>query len=336
MNITSSGLFKSKQGNLYQVNFLRTIASVSVCLFHLTCGNTSFLTNTNIVRKVCSYGYLGVEIFFIVSGFVICYSLPANYQLKDCTTFFKKRLTRVEPPYLASIFLTLIVGYFGSLVSHHPIQFSWINLLYHIGYINNFTSDNYINGVYWTLGIEFQFYVIIGLLFPVINKSVYFLIFTIISLIILSFLKIDKADLIFRYTPLFCIGILTYFIRYNNQYNKVILFCLMMITLSVLASGNPEVLLVSLCTISILCIQFNKNKTINFLSKISYSLYLIHVPIGGRIINLSLKFVETESQKYFVIALALIVSIIVASIFYLVIEKPAVKWSKQFRYEPIS
>jgi peptidoglycan/LPS O-acetylase OafA/YrhL len=327
----------NRRKNLYQINFLRAVASISVCLFHLACGNPNLLGKNNLIYQLLDRNDLRVNVFFIVSGFIICYTLPTNYQLRNFGSFFKKRLMRVEPPYLMSILLTLIVAYIASLVTHNLMIISWKNLLYHIGYLNNFTTNTYINVVYWTLGIEFQFYIIIGLLFPFINKSVYFLTLIIISLLASSYIKINNTSLIFEHLPLFSVGILMYFISYNkNKHPKSILICLMLLTLFVIALSKLEDLYVSLFTICIISIPFPNSKLIGFLSKISYSLYLIHVPIGGRIINLSLRFVKTDSQRYLTIAIAFALSIIVAYLFHFIIEKPAIKWSKNMRYFSVS
>jgi peptidoglycan/LPS O-acetylase OafA/YrhL len=322
----------SRKKELYQISFLRAVASIGVCLFHLGFGNSNFLEGNKSAFQIFKYGYLGVPVFFILSAFIICYSLPLNYQLKNFNSFFKKRLLRVEPPYLLSILLTLSVAYLASFITHNLVEVPWKNILLHIGYLNNFTTNTYINSVYWTLGIEFQFYILIGLIFPWMNKSVYFLILIIISLLALSAIKISNTSLIFEHTPLFCIGILMYFIRYSNKYPKLILVCLIALSLIIIAFNKSEVLYASLFTIGIISIPFRNNQIIGFLSRISYSLYLVHVPIGGRIINLSLRFVKTDSQKYLAFTAAFVISIIAAYIFHHIIEKPAIKWSKQLHY----
>lgn len=331
-NLINSPKTENKKKSLHQISFLRAIASISVCVFHLSYGNTSFLVKSNFILKTFSYGYLGVQVFFILSGFIICYSLPPNYQLKNFFSFLKKRLIRVEPPYLLSIFLTLGVAYISAFVTNNLVEFSWKNLLYHIGYLNSFTKSPYINPVYWTLGIEFQFYTLIGLLFPLMKKSVYFLILIITSLLLLNLMKFSDGNLIFAHTPFFCAGIISYFISCSIQYPKWILICLLVVTLLTITLNRPEVIYVSFFAICILALPFRYNTFVQFFSNISYSLYLIHVPIGGRIINLSLRFVKTDNQKYLAIATAFITSIIAAYLFYLVVEKPAIKWSKKIRY----
>ena len=324
-----------REKNLYQIDFLRGMASLSVCLFHLVCCNSSFLKNSDSFFKSFSYGWLGVQVFFIISGFIICYSLPVNYKLNNFSSFFKKRLIRVEPSYLISILLTLTVAYVAALVTHNTVSVSYKNLLYHLGYLNNFTTNTYINSVYWTLGIEFQFYILIGLLFPLFNKSVYFFILIIIGLLSLSYIRINNTSLIFDQLPLFCIGILIYFILYDNKYPKPILLLLSVITLIVMLS-NFVIFIISLITISIIIIPFPKNKVFNFFSNISYSLYLTHIPIGGRVINLSLRFVKTDFQKDFAIISALLISIITAYLFHIVIEKPTINWSKKIKYSIVN
>jgi peptidoglycan/LPS O-acetylase OafA/YrhL len=321
-----------KKKSLYQISFLRMIAAVSVCLFHIVNGNTAFISTANPVARVCRYGYLGVDVFFIISGFIICYSLPTDYSLKNLPVFVKKRLIRVEPPYLVSIILTLLVAFIAALYTHNPINVSWINLLYHIGYINNFTTNSYINVVYWTLGIEFQFYILIGLLFGVMNRSIYCLTFIILAFLGLSFISIKGTNLIFEQLPLFCAGILIFYISFSERYSKPILILLLIITFGIIAHSDLSTFFTSLFTIAVILIPMRKYKVVSFLATISYSLYLVHVPVGGRVINWSLRFVKTDMQRYWIIALALAVCIITAYFFYILIEKWTTNISKKIKY----
>ena len=81
--------------NIPVVASLRGIAASMVCLYHFTCGNTSFISNENVFKQVASVGWLGVEIFFVISGFVIPYSMAKNgYQLRNFGGFLGRRLLR--------------------------------------------------------------------------------------------------------------------------------------------------------------------------------------------------------------------------------------------------
>jgi len=71
---------------------------------------------------------------------------------------------------------------------------------------------------------------------------------------------------------------------------------------------------------------------LRFLGLISYSLYLIHVPLGGRIINLSARFVVGDWPRAGVVCFAFGMTVVLAYGFYWLIEKPAIRWSKRLSY----
>jgi len=93
------------------VDALRGLAALAVCWFHVTIGTANL--NNGIVRSSGTYGWLGVELFFVISGFIIPYSLQrSGYKLKNYPVFLLKRITRLDPPYLASIVLVIAVTFF--------------------------------------------------------------------------------------------------------------------------------------------------------------------------------------------------------------------------------
>ena len=66
------------------------------------------------------------------------------------------------------------------------------------------------------------------------------------------------------------------------------------------------------------------------LGMISYSLYLLHVPIGGRVINLSKRFVDNDLERFLAVGFALTISIVVAWFFYHLIETRSHLASRHF------
>src|SRR5262249_15917864 len=142
----------------------RGAASLSVAWFHLT--NTY---QWGIARASGSWCWLGVDAFFVISGFVIPYSLWAsNYKFQNFWRYMARRALRIEPPSIISIFLvlglwkmsTLAPGFAGS-----PVPFSALQILFHFFYFIPLTQYEWLSPVYWTLAYEFVFYVIIGLLY---------------------------------------------------------------------------------------------------------------------------------------------------------------------------
>ncbi|MEY2703627.1 MAG: hypothetical protein RLY43_2266, partial [Bacteroidota bacterium] len=90
---------------------IRGLAASAVVLFHFTNSNVSFL-NEGALRNFGKFGFLGVVMFFIISGFVLCNTLiHIEYKFKYFPYFILKRLIRLEPPYLLSILIVVFLNF---------------------------------------------------------------------------------------------------------------------------------------------------------------------------------------------------------------------------------
>src|SRR5262245_38837846 len=126
------------------LDFMRGLASLAVCWFHLTRFHYSTPDPRAfaLVRRTGEYGWLGVEVFFVISGFVIPYSLyRARYRLRDFFSYLARRIVRLDPPYLAAIAVILTLALLASLKSGRPIEVEarpvdWTRVLLHLGYLN--------------------------------------------------------------------------------------------------------------------------------------------------------------------------------------------------------
>ena len=92
-----------------------------------------------------------------------------------------------------------------------------------------------------------------------------------------------------------------------------------------------SVALVGVATASVIALVNLRSRTLLFLGEISYSLYLVHVPIGGRIVNLSLRFPVSPMGKVGVSIAAFFASVTVAFLFYRFAERPARSWAARIR-----
>src|SRR5260221_5831071 len=89
----------------------------------------------------------------------------AAYRISDLPRFVLKRALRLEPPYLVSIALALILGVAGSMtpgVGGPRFSIDWFGLLAPGGYIGPFVGKDWIVGGYWTPLISAPFYLLIG------------------------------------------------------------------------------------------------------------------------------------------------------------------------------
>ena len=116
--------------------------------------------------RTFEHGNYGVQLFFVISGFIL--AMPfASHQLKGSKTvslkaYFLRRLTRLEPPYIASmlLFFRLLVAYGGKCGRACP------HLAASLFYVHNivYGGGSTINGIAWSLEVEIQFYILVPLL----------------------------------------------------------------------------------------------------------------------------------------------------------------------------
>ena len=85
-------------GRIETLDCLRGIAAFAVLWFHLTNGNLGFLP-PGVLKSSGAFGWLGVEVFFVISGFILPYALQrAGYHSADFFQFVWKRILRLDPP----------------------------------------------------------------------------------------------------------------------------------------------------------------------------------------------------------------------------------------------
>jgi len=116
--------------------------------------------------RACWKGYLGVEIFFVISGFVIALSLARDrITPRFALGFAVRRYVRLFPPYIAVVFLWMGTTALGKLLfpSYDLPQPSAAQLASHFLYLQNLLGLGDIVGPTWTLCLEFQFYLFYAL-----------------------------------------------------------------------------------------------------------------------------------------------------------------------------
>jgi peptidoglycan/LPS O-acetylase OafA/YrhL len=322
----------------YSLDYLRGFAAISVCFYHFT-HRLNYLSDTDLFKQIFSVGHFGVEIFFIISGLVIPYSMAkGNYTLQKFFTFLKKRFIRIEPPYLICVLLALLLNYLTTLnplYDGKAFQIDYAQLFYHFGYLNGFMGKDWLNGVFWTLAVEFQYYLLIALLFPLINHKSKLVWIPLLIVFNLTSFYFDR-NYIFNFSIFFTAGILL-FRYFTNQLDKIeqviSIFCVTLFTF-VYYSYSEVLVVVLTCLVAMAPLE--KAKLSSFFGDISYSLYLLHFPIGLRLINLTQRFSETQSVRHLMILAAFLFSVLVSYWYYKIIEKPFKEMSKQIKYNTSS
>lgn len=312
--------------HLYSIDMLRGLVALLVCLYHFTEG---FYAEGHWIRIVFSRGYLGVEIFFIISGFVIPYSMyKTDYHQGKAGSFLLKRLIRIEPPYWCSILLIFAIDYVTTFFRHYKdkvIVYNWRDLLYHVLHLNDFMDQPWLKGIYWSLAIEVQYYILMALIFPfIIFRNFRQTIWVLLAFCLGRWIDSDK--LVFYYGCHFVTGIVlfNYYIgQLNSKQLKIgLLICYGM----TLWSFDLYHLSASIGATMFILFANYWIPPLVFLGKISYSFYLIHIQVGWTILDaLRRSYPEYGLLQSMLLSIAL--TIFCSYLFYLIIEKPSHRWA---------
>ncbi|MFB6892079.1 acyltransferase family protein [Kitasatospora sp. NPDC056327] len=160
---------RAKRPRLYALDGMRLFAALSVLSFHWTAyvgiaGVWQGVTPKEalpLLNRVAAYGWLGVELFFVISGFVICMSCWG----KRPGEFFVSRVVRLYPGYWAGIALTtLVVLNFKQFTrSGAGDGLDVPTVLGNLTMLQTPLGMRHVDGVYWTLWVEMRFYLLFAL-----------------------------------------------------------------------------------------------------------------------------------------------------------------------------
>ncbi len=248
------------------------------------------------------FGFLGVALFFILSGFII-----SNVITKE--TLFEyslKRFLRIYPALVVSILLIFLLSLiFSNYMKIHELKDILLSMTL-FNYIS--VNNSVVQGVAWTLFIEILFYVLFGICYFIsknLKKSFVYL-SIIVGLIILY--SRDFGDNFFLlaasigYIPFLMSGILIFIYNSEGKINIIfplinitlILFSLFSIHVNFLPINNSYLInyFYAICIFLLFIMNENKfkqNKVIRFYNDISYSFYLYHGFLGYLVIDISYK-----------------------------------------------
>lgn len=283
-----------KKIRVHELDTFRGIAAIMVVLFHFSM-NRFLPYFSNFLRL----GNTGVELFFMISGFVIFMTLQ---YVKSGREFIINRLSRLYPTYWLVVTLTFCLIILNCYLSFHDLHLVNINQ-----YLINMTMFQHyfhvpdLDDPYWTMIVEMNFYIIMFCLYKANFLNKIKTIGLIVSVLIVLFVKLATGSLlacvlyympILPYWPLFILGILFYKIYINEIYLKknlffiaVLLGCQIILHDFIRNKGYTSrfeytamlVIYTTLFTLFVLNkLKFIVTRISGFFGKISYPLYLIH------------------------------------------------------------
>lgn len=156
----------SGPGEIASLDGLRAIAALSVMLFHAyhIVGAVVIVAGVD-VSYLWFFGQTGVHLFFVLSGFLLftpyARAMLDGRPLPSAKRFFQRRALRILPAYWACLAI-LVAFQFRQFLSLAGLE----NIALHIVMFHDdiYATDRAINGPFWTLAIEAQFYLVLPLL----------------------------------------------------------------------------------------------------------------------------------------------------------------------------
>ena len=313
----------SSSKRIPELDSLRGIAAISVMYFHYSSYFRPKLDYDFSSQLDFKYGHHGVELFFIISGFVIFMSLE---RIKSVNDFLYKRFLRLYPTYWICLGITLTfslnASYFEFTVKEKVLNFLMFQ---------GFFGIRNIDGSYWSLVPELFFYVLMIILwkFKLLQKQLLVGIIWLFAMG-LSLLRPSLIDIILnlKFGMYFLIGMMFYQLRKNKnlRYPHIIIFLSLIATIFVRTEYESFVFTFFFVIIFYLLIyeklNFLNNNVAIFLGKISYPLYLLHQTIGFILISYLIKLGVND---YYAILFTVIFIIALSWTVYEYLEKPILK-----------
>lgn len=315
---------------LHELDALRGLAAMMVVICHCTLLNPGF---------TFKYGGVGVDLFFIISGFVIFMTLNT---VKTGREFIIKRFARLYPVYWVCLTLTMILMvcelYFRNTLPQPEL---WIDYAAGLTMLQRFVGRNDLDGPYWSLAVELVFYLLIFLTYKLRLLKYAVPIFLVLATLQFSaqlllhllprtgfvgdLYSFESSVLFPHFISLFLAGIVFYRM-YNG--NKTVLnylliaLCLIMqcfehegrhIEMFDMVPWEYNMMLSLFFSLFILFIngklRFIVNHATLFLGRISYALYLFHQYL---LIRFLIPFLNIELKLSYLLSCIIAITIVAA------------------------
>jgi len=300
------------------IDGLRGVAAMMVVLYHVQINLRPAVRGwfPHSIDFLFHWGNLGVDIFFVLSGFVIAHSVRNGaFSWAYMGRFAFRRSIRLDPPLWVTIALELLLIQAGFVLfpGISTVVPSWEQVLANVTYTQRFFHLGDVVGVFWSLTYEVQFYFVLVLALVAYGKTLdrridastkqmLFLGFLIVPHLYSLFIYLDILPLplqglfIDRWFQ-FSLGILAWAV-FRRMLHQRYFWIVALVTIILAVFLGPSdyrrwsILSSSVTAISLVLVgkrdamhRVLAGPVIQFLGRISYSLYLIHPVVGWRFVS---------------------------------------------------
>lgn len=316
------------------IDYLRVLAALLVVFYHyLFRGHSADGMQATVFNSgLAMYGYLGVDLFFIISGYVIAFSINN----RTWEQFMISRIIRLYPTYWLSVLVTYVV----LVLYGHSIGLK--TLVINMTMFQDVFGVESIDGVYWSLLVEMKFYILI--MFTIKILRIRPIIFSIIWFVISGILNYFPDEnfikdllqwgLITKWSNLFIFGLIINELKQGDSKMFVKIFAVL-IAINIITSGVARSegigdifnviyneLYVALALGTFICLfaffAFNDVlphwRIVKVMAGLSYPLYLTHQMIGYKLIDTFSTLAGKHVALVGVVSFVLVLSFLLSSI----------------------
>ena len=336
-SIRNTGATRATGGRLSELDALRGVAALAVVLFHYTTRFGQLYPEVVQTPLQVPHGHFGVNLFFIISGFVIFMTLDRTHTAMD---FVVSRFSRLYPAYWVSVLLTFAITHWlglpGKLVGAGTALAN--GLMFH-----GLLRVPHVDGVYWTLEVELLFYSGMLALFMLRQLDRLFLLVS--GLLALRLVYWGAAQwagvdlpyivwrlLILEHLPWFALGLSTHALLAPDTSGRrhrqaVLLAAGALLTLLVTATPWLAPLAVALFALVYGAasgrLGLLRLPVLVWLGSISYPLYLLHENIGWSVL---LRLADAGWSPWAALLMTLAGTLALSHAVSRGIEQPAMRW----------
>ncbi len=296
MNLNFFQRYTSNRSYIPELDGLRFLAIISVLIYHTNNRLELLLPNYhNFLTKLFKTGFLGVEIFFAISGYILSVQV-LNLMAKDEFTYkdyFKRRLRRIEPPFLISTIAIFSLWFFFGSTSKQELVNSLFSV---ITYTSNIFDKNLINVVTWSLEIEIQFYLLLPLFLVLyINRPKLFYI-TLVFMLFMGLFAFNYNWIPFKllpaYSQYFLVGVIVAILSVKKVIKSTYFFgANFLIVVAIFYLGLDFNFISQFLILILILILFNnvlilkkgisffKYNVVAIIGGMCYTIYLWHYPV---------------------------------------------------------
>jgi peptidoglycan/LPS O-acetylase OafA/YrhL len=343
------------------IHGLRGIASMSVALFHCYFSTPVAAELASwmppMLDSVLNLGFLGVDLFFVISGFVIALTLYGKLQsIAEWGRFLVRRQLRLDPPYWTAIVMSIasavIVNRLRPLTQAPVPGFG--DVLAHLFYLQDFLGLKAIAGIFWTLCLEIQFYLFFGAVVllkdrtPISGRGFAWLMLPLYLLSLASFWGLvpsPRGLFLPRWFEFFTGVVLFMKWRRHIGYPELLVYLgCAMLSMALPVPDDEQIAAVTTVTVVLIALLFTlaiegdgltrwlDNRVLRYLGTISYSLYLMHAVIGIRLLKIVVKPGSPAVLTLVLYAGSLALSVLASDVIFRFIERPSMNLSHRLRW----